>query len=65
VLRINDSKAVRVIRKLNIEEKRGAGRPTKKLRDGIESDKLMGDVSEREVRDQALGRCRTRLLDPI
>jgi len=53
-LMINDSMAVRIVIKTNLEEKRGRGRTKTKWTDGIVLRMKMASVSERKLGDRAL-----------
>ena len=65
VKRREETEAVRVVMEMNVEGKRGRGRPKKRWIDGVESDMRIAGVRVRDVADRALWRCMTRVADPM
>ena len=64
VMRREETSAVRVVMKMNVEGKRGRGRPKMKWLENIEKDMRVVGVCIGDVKDRDRWRFRTRVADP-
>jgi len=64
VIRREEIKAVRIVMKMNVEEKRGRGRPNKRWLDTIENDMRVVVLPQINVKNLEKNKCRTKFSDP-
>ena len=63
-MRREETSAVRVVMKMNVEGKRSRGRPKKRWLENIEKDMRVVGVCIGDVKDRDWWRFRTRVADP-
>ncbi len=63
-MRREETSAVRVVMMINVEGKRGRGRPKKRWMENIENDMRLVGVGIGDVKDRDKWRFRTRVADP-